>query len=195
MSPTFFANKSEFRNWIETHHEKETELHVGFYKVGSGKANMSWSDSVDVALCFGWIDGVRTSIDKDSYQIRFTPRKPRSIWSPVNIKKIETLQQQGLMRPRGIAAFEKRTAEQSKVYAFRNEEVKLSTEYEELFKANKQAWDYFQSLPPSYRKPSTNWVMIAKQEETRLKRLNELIEDSKAGTNKWKDHKYRKNKK
>ena len=163
---------------------------VGFYKVGSGMASMTWSQSVDEALCFGWIDGVRKSIDKDSYQIRFTRRKPTSIWSAINISKIEELTKQGLMKPAGLASFENRQESKSKIYAYENAEVKLSTEFEKLFKANKKAWEYFQSLAPSYKKLSTHWVMRAKQDTTKIKRLKELIEDSEKGTNQWKDNKY-----
>ena len=105
MPHTFFAKQSGFRNWLKKNHRKETELIVGFYKVGSGKPSITWSQSVDEALCFGWIDGVRTSIDKESYQIRFTPRKPTSIWSAINIKKVEVLTKQGLMQPAGLASF------------------------------------------------------------------------------------------
>ena len=192
MTPTFFAKQSDFRNWLEKNHKKETELLVGFYKVDSGKQSMTWTQSVDEALCFGWIDGVRKSIDNDSYQIRFTQRKPTSIWSAVNIQKIEVLTKQGRMQPAGLASFENRKENKSKIYSYENEEVKFSPELKKQFKANKNAWDYFQSLAPSYRKPSTNWVMSAKQETTKLKRLNELIADSQAGTNKWKDNKYNK---
>jgi uncharacterized protein YdeI (YjbR/CyaY-like superfamily) len=192
MTPTFFTKQSDFRKWLEKKHKKETELLVGFFKVDSGKPSMTWSQSVDVALCFGWIDGVRKSIDKDSYQIRFTQRKPTSIWSAVNIQKIEELTKQGLMKPAGLASFENRKESKSKIYAYENAEVTLSTEFEKLFKANKKAWEYFQSLPPSYKKPSTNWVMSAKQETTQIKRLKELIADSEAGTNKWRDNKYNK---
>ncbi len=192
MKPTFFTKASDFRKWLEKNHTKETELLVGFYKVDSGKPSMNWSQSVDEALCFGWIDSIRTSIDKDTYQIRFTPRKPTSIWSAVNIKKVEELIKQGLMQPAGLASFKNRTESKSQIYAYENSEVKFSPEFEELFKANKVAWNYFQSLTPSYRKPSTNWVMSAKQEATRIKRLNELIADSELLTNKWKDNKYSK---
>jgi uncharacterized protein YdeI (YjbR/CyaY-like superfamily) len=192
MTPTFFAKQSDFRKWLEKNHKKETELLVGYYKVGSGKPSMTWSQSVDEALCFGWIDGVRKSIDNDSYQIRFTQRKPTSIWSAVNIQKIEELSKQGLMRPAGIASFEHRKDHKSKIYSYENEEVTLSPEFKKQFKANKDAWDYFESLAPSYRKTSTNWVMSAKQDTTKQKRLNELIADSEAGTNKWKDNKYSK---
>jgi uncharacterized protein YdeI (YjbR/CyaY-like superfamily) len=192
MTPTFFAKQSDFRKWLEKNHQKESELLVGFYKVDSGKPSITWSQSVDEALCFGWIDGVRTSIDKNSYQIRFTQRKPTSIWSAINIKKVEELMQQGLMQPPGLASFEKRTENKSRIYAHEIAEVNLSSDFEKQFKANKIAWDYFQSLAPSYRKISANWVMSAKQEATRIKRLNELIADSQLLTNKWKDNKYKK---
>jgi uncharacterized protein YdeI (YjbR/CyaY-like superfamily) len=191
-TPTFFAKQSDFRKWLQKNHKKETELLVGFYKVGSGKPSMTWSQSVDEALCFGWIDGVRKSIDKESYQIRFSQRRPTSIWSAINIKKIETLKKQGLMQPAGLAIFEKRTESKSRVYSFEKELVELPENFKKQFKANKKAWDYFQSLAPSYRKISTHWVMSAKQETTRLKRLNQLISESAAGTNQWKDNKYKK---
>jgi uncharacterized protein YdeI (YjbR/CyaY-like superfamily) len=188
--PVFFSTSSEFRNCLETNHTLETELLVGFHKVDSGKPSITWSQSVDEALCFGWIDGVRRSIDKDSYCIRFTPRKAASIWSAVNIQKIEELTKQGLMCPAGLAIFEKRQESKSKVYAFENEELHLSSAFETQFRANPKAWDYFQSLAPSYKKLSTYWVMSAKQETTQEKRLAQLIADCEAGTNKWKDNKY-----
>jgi uncharacterized protein YdeI (YjbR/CyaY-like superfamily) len=192
MTPTFFEKPSEFRKWLKANHKKETELIVGFYKVDSGKASITWPQSVDEALCFGWIDGVRTSIDEDSYKIRFTPRKAGSIWSAVNIKKMEALTTQGLMQPAGLAAFEKREEARSKIYSHEKEESGLDPAYEKQFKANKKAWTYFQSLAASYKKLSKHWVMDAKQEVTRLKRLHELIKDSEAGTNQWKDNKYKK---
>jgi uncharacterized protein YdeI (YjbR/CyaY-like superfamily) len=192
MKPIFFAKPSDFRKWLKANHKKETELVVGFYKVGSGIPSMIWSESVDEALCFGWIDGVRKSIDKDSYQIRFTRRKPTSIWSAVNIKKIEELTKQGRMQPAGVESFKNRTQEKSGIYTYENEEAKLSPQFEKLFKANKTAWSYFQSLAQSYRKNSIHWVMRAKQDVTKLKRLNQLIADSEAGTNQWKDNKYKK---
>jgi uncharacterized protein YdeI (YjbR/CyaY-like superfamily) len=191
-TPTFFAKPSDFRKWLQRNHKSETELLVGFYKVGSGKPSMTWPQSVDEALCFGWIDGVRKSIDKDSYQIRFSQRKPTSIWSAVNIKKIEELTKQGLMQPAGLAIFEKRTEGKSKIYSYEKEEADLTPGFKKQFKANKKAWNYFQLLAPSYKKISVHWVLSAKQEATRLKRLNQLISDSAAGTNRWKDNKYRK---
>ena len=190
MKPSFFSNPSEFRNWLQKNHSKETELLVGFYKVGSGKPNMSWSEAVDQALCFGWIDGVRRSIDNDSYCIRFTPRKPSSIWSAVNIKKITELTQKGLMHEAGLAAFNKRTDSKSNLYSFEKSEVLFLPKYEKVFKKNKKAWKYFDALAPSYRKTSIHWVMSAKQTATQLKRLNQLIAESEAGTNQWKDNKY-----
>ena len=190
--PTFFAKQADFRKWLQKNHKKETELLVGFYKVDSGKPSMTWSQSVDEALCFGWIDGVRKSINKDSYQIRFTQRKPTSIWSANNIRKIESLTKQKLMQPAGLASFEKRVESKSKMYSYEKEEEELTPNFKKQFKANKKAWDYFQSLAPSYRKVSTHWVMSAKQGPTQIKRLNQLISDSAAGTNQWKDSKYRK---
>jgi uncharacterized protein YdeI (YjbR/CyaY-like superfamily) len=190
--PTFFAKQSDFRKWLQKNHKRKTELLVGFYKVGSGKPSTTWSQSVDEALCFGWIDGVRKSIDKDRYQIRFTQRKSTSIWSAINIRKMEELTRQGLMKPAGLASFEKRTERKSKIYSYEKEEVALASDFKKQFKANKKAWDYFQSLAPSYRKVSAHWVMSAKQETTQIKRLNQLISDSAAGTNLWKDNKYKK---
>jgi uncharacterized protein YdeI (YjbR/CyaY-like superfamily) len=153
---------------------------------------MTWTQSVDEALCFGWIDGVRKSIDKDSYQIRFTQRKSTSIWSAINIRKVEALTKQGLMQPAGLASFEKRTEVKSKLYSYEKDNVELTQPFIKQFKANKKAWNYFESLAPSYRKVSIHWVMSAKQETTRIKRLNQLISDSAAGTNQWKDNKYNK---
>jgi uncharacterized protein YdeI (YjbR/CyaY-like superfamily) len=192
MVPKFFPTEKKFRKWLEKNHKKETELIVGFYKVDSGKPSMTWSQSVDQALCFGWIDGLRKSIDKDSYQIRFTPRKPTSIWSAVNIQKIKDLTKKGLMTPAGMESFKKRKESKSAVYTHENAEVNFSPEFEKQFKSNKKAWTYFNSLAPSYKKLSKNWIMGAKQESTRIKRLEIIIKDSAAGTNQWKDNKYNK---
>lgn len=190
MNPIFFTTPSEFRLWLEKNHLLESELLVGFYKTTTDKPSMTWTQSVDQALCFGWIDGVRKSIDYESYCIRFTPRKKSSIWSAVNIKKVEILTEQGLMNEAGINIFKHRTESKSKIYAFEKEEVQLSQEFEQIFKDNKIAWEYFQTLAPTYRKPSLNWVMSAKQESTQIKRLHELIADSELRTNKWKHNKY-----
>ncbi|MCO4291647.1 YdeI/OmpD-associated family protein [Solitalea sp. MAHUQ-68] len=181
MEPTFFATPADFRKWLEHHHQTETELLVGFYKVDSGKPSITWSESVDQALCFGWIDGVRKSLGKESYTIRFTPRRPSSIWSGINIKKVEELTKQGLMQSAGLAAFEKRTEAKSRIYSFEKDPVDLSAEFEKKFKANSKAWDYFQSQAPGYKKQVTHWVMDAKQEATKLKRLETLIAKSATG--------------
>jgi uncharacterized protein YdeI (YjbR/CyaY-like superfamily) len=178
MTPKFFAEQADFRKWLEKNHDKETELLVGFYKVGSGKPSMNWSQSVDEALCFGWIDGVRKSIDKDSYCIRFTPRRTKSVWSAINIKKVEELTEQNLMQPAGIAAFTKREESKSRVYAYENEAVNFSDDFEQQFKANEKAWSFFEKQAPYYRKLATKWVMSAKQDATRRKRLERLINDS-----------------
>jgi len=175
---TFFTTQEEFRKWLEKNHKKKTELLVGFYKVGSDKPSMTWSQSVDQALCFGWIDGVRKSIDKESYFIRFTPRKSTSIWSAINIKKIEELTQLGLMKPEGQKAFSFRTEKKSRIYSHENEVAELTPNFERQFKKNKLAWDFFKVQPPSYRKVMTHWIMSPKQEKTRLTRLEKTIEIS-----------------
>ena len=189
--PIFFATQILFREWLLDNYAKQTELFVGFYKIKSGYESMTWSQSVDQALCFGWIDGVRKSIDDDSYQIRFTPRKVQSVWSPVNIEKIETLTKAGLMQQAGIDIFKNRVEAKPYDYAFK-EDLKLPNAYESQFKKNVKAWDYFESLAPSYKKHSIHWVISAVQEKTKLKRLKELITLSELGTNKWKDSKYKK---
>lgn len=181
--PTFFETSEAFRQWLDKNHHKAEELLVGYYKVGSGKKSMSWSESVDEAICFGWIDGVRRSIDDERYSIRFTPRKHKSIWSAINIKKVEDLTKAGRMMPAGVAAFNKREIERSAIYAYEQKETPpLSEAYEQRFRANKKAWEFYQKMAPSYRMLTANWVMSAKQEATREKRLSELIRDSEAGT-------------
>lgn len=177
MKPIFFPNQDEFRKWLEKHHQKETELLVGFYKVNSGKPSMSWSQSVDQALCFGWIDSVRRSIDEESYCIRFTPRKPTSIWSAVNIKKIEELSKAGLMTEAGLQAFGHRKENKSSIYSH-EKPSKIATEYEALFKKDKVAWSFFEQQAPSYKRIITHWIMSAKQEKTRLSRLEKAIAES-----------------
>ena len=178
MTATFFATELEFRAWLETHHKTETELIVGFYKVDSGKPSMTWSQSVDQALCFGWIDGVRRAIDNESYCIRFTPRKRTSIWSAINIKKMEVLTQSGLMTPEGQKAFDLRKENKSEIYAYEKEPVLLDPTFESQFKSNKIAWDFFNAQAPSYKKVMIHWIMTAKQETTRLSRLEKTIQIS-----------------
>lgn len=181
MKATFFATQAEFRKWLKNNHKKEAELIVGYYKVDSGKPSMTWSQSVDQALCFGWIDGVRRSIDKESYCIRFTPRRSTSIWSAINIKKIEELTKAGLMMPEGQKAFELRKENKSRIYSHEKVPSTLSKEYEQQFKKNKLAWNFFNTQPPSYKKVMIHWIMNAKQEKTRLSRLVKTIEISGLG--------------
>lgn len=178
MAPTFFAKQSDFRKWLKKNHQKEKELLVCFYKVDSGKQSMTWSQSVDEALCFGWIDGVRRSIDKDSYSIRFTPRKPTSTWSAINIKKVEELTKQGLMKPAGLASFKLRKEHNSKIYSYEKEAQKLPSDFEKKFKANKKAWGFFIIQAPSYQKSIIHWILAAKQETTQLARLDKVITES-----------------
>ena len=177
----FFRKPEDFRSWLQKNHNKEKELLVGFYKKSSGKPSITWPESVDQALCFGWIDGIRRSNDEESYSIRFTPRNPKSTWSAANIKKVEELKKLGLMKPAGLAAYKKKEESNSKIYSFEQRTVKFTSQYERVFKKNKTAWNNFQSQPPYYRKTVTHWVMSAKQEETRLKRLKRLIKDSESG--------------
>jgi uncharacterized protein YdeI (YjbR/CyaY-like superfamily) len=173
----FFASPAEFRQWLEANHETETELLVGFYKKGSGRQNMTWSEAVDQALCFGWIDGVRPSGDEDSYVIRFTPRRKRSTWSKRNVENVERLKRQGLMRRAGLKAYEARSEANTSVYSFEREDpAELPRD-----RFSPSAWDFFQSQPPWYRKAAAHWVLSAKRQETRERRLNTLIEDAAAG--------------
>ncbi|MEX2406009.1 MAG: YdeI/OmpD-associated family protein [Actinomycetota bacterium] len=182
MEPTFFATHAKFRAWLEKHHDTAPELVVGFYKKGSGKPSITWPESVDQALCFGWIDGVRKSLDEERYTNRFTPRKPRSDWSARNIKRAKELIDLGLMRPAGLKAFEARTDDRSGVYPYeQRHSIELDAAYERRFRSNKKAWEYFTSKAPSYRTTAVYWVMSAKKEETRERRLATLIEDSARG--------------
>ena len=178
MEPRFFQTQKDFRRWLEENHEKESEIIVGFYNIKSGKKTMTWSEAVDQALCFGWIDGVRRRVDEESYSNRFTPRRPNSNWSAVNIKKVEELTAKGLMKPAGIAAYKKRKDEKSAVYAYENELKQFSEEFEKRFKANEMAWRFFEKQANWYKKQMINWVMTAKQEATRERRLAKLISES-----------------
>ena len=182
MKPTFFATPADLCVWFNQHHETATELLVGFYKKDSGKASITWPESVDEALCVGWIDGIRKSLDDESYTIRFTPRKPRSIWSTVNIGRVEVLRQEGRMRPAGLQAFEQRRENRSGIYSHeQRDRIELSEAETKVFQANAKAWDFFQSQPGSYRKAALWWVVSAKKEETRAKRVATLIDDSANG--------------
>lgn len=181
MNVTFFQTPAAFRAWLEAHHATARELWVGFYKKGSGEPSITWPESVDEALCFGWIDGLRKSIDGKSYTIRFTPRKPGSVWSAVNIKRVQVLVDAGRMRPAGLAAFQARRENKSGIYSYEQRRDELEEPYAGLLRKNKAAWAFFQAQPPSYRKAAGWWVVSAKKEETRLKRLQQLIEDSADG--------------
>ena len=171
-TPTFFATPKAFRQWLERHADSAPELLVGFHKVGSGRPSMGWSESVDEALCFGWIDGIRRRIDEHTYSIRFTPRKPSSIWSAVNIAKVEQLQAAGRMTPAGLTAFAHRKAHKSAIYSHEQAAVvELPASLQRAFQRNKAAWRFFQeSTPPSYRKSMLHWVASAKRDATRVAR-------------------------
>jgi uncharacterized protein YdeI (YjbR/CyaY-like superfamily) len=180
--PIFFSSPQEFYAWLEEHHETEAEVYVGYWKKHTGKPSLTWSQAVDQALCFGWIDGRLNRIDDESHMQRFTPRKPNSNWSKVNIAKVAKLAEAGQMRPAGVAAFERRRDDRSGVYSFeRGEDPKLPPEMDERFRASAEAWEFFQAQPPSYRRTAIHLVMSAKRPETREKRLDTLIEDSAAG--------------
>ncbi len=174
----YFKTPSDLRKWYKVNHKKSQELWLGFYKKNAGKPSVTYPESVDEALCFGWIDGIRKSINNESYTNRFTPRKPKSYWSAVNIKKANLLIKSGKMEKPGLIEFEKRDKKKSGSYSFERDKVKLTAAYEKKFKSNKKAWKFFQSSPPSYQKPAMWWVMSAKQEETRTRRLQQLISDS-----------------
>ncbi len=177
QSPRFFADAGAFQHWLTQNHASEVELLVGYYKVGSGRASMTWPESVDEALCFGWIDGVRKRIDDQAYQIRFTPRRANSIWSAVNIARIEALIARGRVHAAGLQAFAQRTDQRSRVYSFEQSEV-IALDHAEIREIQQHpcAWKYFEGLAPSYRKTVTHWVMSAKRRATRAQRLAQLIE-------------------
>jgi uncharacterized protein YdeI (YjbR/CyaY-like superfamily) len=180
--PLFFPSPDGFRAWLEQHHASETSLWVGFYKTGTGRPSLTWPQSVDEALCFGWIDGIRKRIDEASYMIRFTPRKPRSIWSAINIDRVKALTALGRMRPAGQQAFEKRTPEKAAIYSYEQRHgASLDAAQTRLFRANAKAWAFFQAQPPWYRRTASYWVISAKKAETRARRLAALIGDSGAG--------------
>ena len=180
--PVYFASAAEFRRWLKQHHRKERELWVGFYKRATGRPSMTWPESVDEALCFGWIDGVRKSIDAERYVIRFTPRRDRSGWSTKNTTRIQELIREGRVRKAGMQAFEARDLARSGVYSFeQRSRAVLDADAQKRFKANSAAWRFFQAQPPGYRKVVTWWVTSAKREETRARRLEMLIADSAAG--------------
>ena len=181
MKIVFFRSPADFRNWLKKHHASATELWVGYYKKSSGRPSITWPESVDEALCVGWIDGIRKSVDDISYKIRFSPRKPGSIWSPVNIRRAQALVEEGRMQPPGLKAFQARKEYKSGIYSYEQRRDQLEEPYASLMSKNKAAWDFFQAQPASYRKAAGWYVVGAKKDETRLKRLEKLIEDSAKG--------------
>ena len=182
LAPKFFKNATAFRSWLARNAATKPELLVGFWKVGSGRPSLSWSESVDEALCFGWIDGVRKRIDNDSYSIRFTPRKSTSTWSAVNIAKFNQLQADGRMTPAGEKAFASRTAAKSAIYAYEQEtSAELTASELQSFQRNQAAWRFFENSPPSYKKVLLHWVTTAKKPETRAARLAKLLDACAAG--------------
>jgi len=181
MKPRFFATPLQFHNWLALNHDSEKEILAGFHKKTSGKKSITYSEALDEALCFGWIDGVRKSLNDESYTIRFTPRRAKSIWSLVNVRHIERLQKEGRMQPSGVAAFDARDPKRTGIYAFENRPRKLSREFEKIARANKKAWEFFSAQPPFYKRTIAFWVMGAKKQETRLSRLNRLIDSSARG--------------
>jgi uncharacterized protein YdeI (YjbR/CyaY-like superfamily) len=181
LNPKFFRTSADFRRWLEENHATATELWVGFYKRDSGKPSITWPESVDQALCFGWIDGIRKRVDKISYKIRFTPRRRSSIWSAINIKRAEELARQKRMRPAGLKAFAARIENKSGIYSYEQRTTELAEPYATHLKKNKAAWNFFGMQPPSYRKMIGWWIVSAKKEETRMARLAKLISESAKG--------------
>ena len=182
VKPKFFATAARFRAWLAKNHLTADELLVGFHKKDSGKASITWPESVDEALCHGWIDGVRRRVDETSYTIRFTPRRPRSIWSSINIARMKVLLEQGLVTQAGRAAFERRSDDKSSVYAYeQRQSATLTPAQEKLFRARRKAWAFFTAQAPSYQRLMIFHVVSAKKEETKRKRLAGLIELSAEG--------------
>lgn len=177
----FFPSEADFHTWLEEHHDTTNVLWVGFFKKESGKPSITYPESVDEALCFGWIDGLRQKIDDESYRVRFTPRKPGSTWSTVNIKRVEELKALGRMLPPGLAAFDVRKEKEFGGFTYDNRSPDMPEPYAGILKQNAAALAYYQAQPPSYRKVVNWYVVAAKKEETRLKRLSELIECCAAG--------------
>jgi uncharacterized protein YdeI (YjbR/CyaY-like superfamily) len=181
LKPFFFRAPADLRKWFGANHASAGELWIGFFKKSSGKPSVTWPQSVDEALCVGWIDGIRKSLDEESYVIRFTPRKPGSIWSAINIRRARELDRVKRMRPAGRKAFATRRENRSGVYSYEQRPASLVEPYRSVFQKNKKAWAFFEAQPPGYRKTVTWWVISAKKDETRLKRLEQLIEDSARG--------------
>ena len=177
----FFPTPADFRAWLKTNHTSERELVVGFYRKGCGKPSITWPESVEEALCYGWIDGVRRKLTDESYSIRFTPRKPTSTWSRINLASMDRLLAAGRVAAAGRNVYESRNTEKTSLYAYEREHANLSPEQEKLFRKHAKAWKFWEAQVPSYRKPATWWVVSAKQDATRQKRLQQLIDCSAKG--------------
>jgi uncharacterized protein YdeI (YjbR/CyaY-like superfamily) len=181
LKPKFFRTPADFHRWLEKNHTTAAELWVGFHKKDSGKASITWPESVDEALCFGWIDGIRKRVDEISYQIRFSPRRHGSIWSAINIKRAKELAKQRRIRRAGLKAFAARIENKSGIYSYEQRNTELEEPYAKLLKKNKAAWDFFQVQPPSYRRMIVWWIISARKDETRIARLAKLISESAKG--------------
>ena len=181
MKPKFFNTPAELREWLELNHDSASELLIGFHKKSSGKKSITYPEALDEALCFGWIDGVRKKLNETSYVQRFTPRKPRSIWSNINVDHVERLKKEGRMHASGLTAYERRDPKRTGIYSFENEPVKLSPAYEKKFRANKKAWEFFQKQPAYYKRLLIFRIMSAKKEETQVRRLDQTIDVSEKG--------------
>ena len=181
MKIRFFRTPADLEKWFERRHQTDRELWVGYYKRSSGKPSITWPESVDEALCFGWIDGLRKGVDAVSYVIRFSPRRRTSIWSSVNMKRVRELTRHGRMRPAGLEAFAARKENRVGIYSYEQRSATLVEPYATRLKANRAAWKFFQAQPPSYQKAMNWWVVSAKREATRLARLKQLREDSARG--------------
>ena len=181
MKPAFFQSAADFRDWLAQHHADARELLMGFYRKESGRGGITYPEALDEALSFGWIDGVRKRIDAESYTIRFTPRKPGSIWSAVNIQRVGELTARGLMKPPGLRVYAERDERKSRQYSYEREQAQLDPALDAALRANRKASSFFDAQPPGYRRTATFWVMSAKQEDTRARRLAHLIERSASG--------------
>ncbi|MDZ7771266.1 MAG: YdeI/OmpD-associated family protein [Balneolaceae bacterium] len=180
-NPLFFQTPAGFRAWLKKNHDQKDVQWVGYYKVATGKASIRWEESVEEALCYGWIDGLRKSIDEERYMIRFTPRRAGSHWSQKNIDTVQKLLEEDRMQPAGLQAWKQREEAKSGQASFEKEEVSLKKEYEHRIRANPKAWEFFENLAPGYTRTSIHWVMSAKQEKTRQRRLAILIKSCEKG--------------
>ena len=175
VKPKFFSGPVQFHGWLEKNHDKKSELLVGLHKKGAGKKTLTYAEALDEALCFGWIDGVRKNFDEISYTIRFTPRKPKSIWSRINVNHVERLKNEGRMMPSGLTAYAKKEDKRTGIYSFESAPRELPAKFLKPFRANSEAWKFFSAQPPGYRRLAVFYVVSAKQEETQIRRLERLI--------------------